>query len=122
MLWVTAVPLLAGCGKRELCPQFIWQPREFIGSRQNGMGGLFCLSLESDIFGGLNISVSDDSGLEMIPWHDWGSGKGTLQHLLLEERSRHGLQTQELTVKRKNKERKKKGKGPFHSDKNLRSS
>ena len=75
-----------------------------------------------DIFGGLNLSVPDDSGLEMIPWHDWGSGKGTLWHSLLEERSRHGPQTQELTVKRKNKGRKKKGKGLFHSDKNLRNS
>ena len=46
MLWVTVAPLLAGCVTKELCPQFIWQPSEFIGSRQNGMGGLFCLSLE----------------------------------------------------------------------------
>lgn len=111
MLWVTAVPSLAGCGERELCPQFIWQPREFIGSRQNGMVGCFyCLwkaiSWRIEYLCSRWFWTRNDS----LAW--LGLWKRTLWHSLLEERSRHGLQTQELTVKRKIR-KEEKGKGPF---------
>lgn len=47
-----------------------------------------------NILGGLSLFVLNDSGLEMIPWHDWSLWKGALWNVFLKEISRSVLQTQ----------------------------